>query len=493
VKYGPEHRPKSAPNLTAARLDGSEIALTSFGGDMASLSKEMQEHLVARIRGGVKLMKSTLGNAAWGEGGDFRSQGVVILLAGNSSRSSFVEKVLAEELGLDAAADAGGAPFKVWRPDSDAPFQQVVLYEMPSRTERGVTIVGVTPKTAVALGALKIANNEVHLMRKAQGFSYFLGDLRGFPPKFTAIVPMGTPPADATQPGPHWVQLGRWDTKTPLRVSKEYAAGKMTSNDPRVFLVPTGLPPGLIGRLSVCGHRPGGGRPPPRARRRRDRSAPRSTSPSSCAEPRPCRRHENPEGTIGMWSPEGRKQKAEDLKALSDKVLRYRQLADRFFGYFQPDSDNGRQLRQIRTKLEDLRGRAPGPRQAPRQGRREDRRRRPGEAGQERLPLRVAPEREAPARARPSAAPGAPPWSSQAPRAVWQATVEYYARTRVPAAHQQLLRRARAGQRRALGDPQRAPSSAPQGHATAPAQGTRWTTDRASRRDTAASTSCRRS
>ena len=252
VKFGPEHRPKSAPNLTAARLDGSEIALTSFGGDMGSLSKEMHEHLVARIRGGVKLMKSTLGNAAWGEGGDFRSQGVVILLAGNSSRSSFVEKVLAEELGLDSPADAGGAPFKVWRPDSDALFQQVVLYEMPSRTERGVTIVGVTPKTAVALGALKIANNEVHLMRKAQGFSYFLGDLRGFPPKFTAIVPMGTPPADATQAGPHWVQLGRWDTKTPLRVSKEYAAGKMTSNDPRVFLVPTGLPPGLIGRLAVC-------------------------------------------------------------------------------------------------------------------------------------------------------------------------------------------------------------------------------------------------
>jgi hypothetical protein len=253
VKHGPENKPKTAPSLTAARLDGSEIALTSFGSDMASLTKDMQDHLTARIRGGVKLMKSTLGNAAWGEGGDFKSQGVVILLAGNSSRSAFVEKVLAEELGLDSPAPgAAGAPFKVWRPDSDALFQQVVLYEMPSRTERGVTIVGVTPKTAVALGALKIANNEVHLLRKAQGFSYFLGDLRGFPPKFNALVPMGTPPADPTQPGPHWVQLGRWDTKTPLRVSKEYAAGKMTSNDPRVFLVPTGLPPGLIGRLAVC-------------------------------------------------------------------------------------------------------------------------------------------------------------------------------------------------------------------------------------------------
>ena len=59
-----------------------------------------------------------------------------------------------------------------------------------------------------------------------------------------------------------------------------------------------------------------------------------------------------------MWSPEGRKQKAEELKTLSDKVLRYRQLADRFFGYFQPDSDNGRQLKTIKNKLEDLRSRA---------------------------------------------------------------------------------------------------------------------------------------
>ena len=36
------------------------------------------------------------------------------------------------------------------------------------------------------------------------------------------------------------------------RVSKEYVPGKMTSNDPRVFLVPTGLPPGVIGKLFVC-------------------------------------------------------------------------------------------------------------------------------------------------------------------------------------------------------------------------------------------------
>ena len=69
---------------------------------------------------------------------------------------------------------------------------------------------------------------------------------------FTALVPMGTPPSDPSVTGPHYVEFGRWDTKTPLRVSKEYVAGKMTSNDPRVFLIPTGPPGGVIGRLFVC-------------------------------------------------------------------------------------------------------------------------------------------------------------------------------------------------------------------------------------------------
>jgi hypothetical protein len=59
-----------------------------------------------------------------------------------------------------------------------------------------------------------------------------------------------------------------------------------------------------------------------------------------------------------MWSPEGRKQNAQELRRIADKVLRYRQLADRFAGYFQPDSDNARQLRTLRAKLEDLRARA---------------------------------------------------------------------------------------------------------------------------------------
>jgi hypothetical protein len=59
-----------------------------------------------------------------------------------------------------------------------------------------------------------------------------------------------------------------------------------------------------------------------------------------------------------MWSPEGRKRNAEELRRIADKALRYRQLADRFATYFQPESDNARQLKQLHTKLEDLRARA---------------------------------------------------------------------------------------------------------------------------------------
>lgn len=248
VKAGPTEAPRCAASLVAARLDGSEVALESLGSDLAGLHARLAEHLEARIREGVKLMRSVLRMAPWGgpDGGasDWREQGVVILLAGNSSRSAFVERALAEELGI--------ADLQVWRPGSPAPFQQVVLYETPERVERGVSIVGVTPKTAVALGALKIANHEVHLARRTQGFSYFLGDLRGFPPKFHALVPMGAPAGDPEQAGPHWTAIGRWDSKMPLRVAKEYEPGRMTSSDPRIVLVPTGLPPGAIGTLYAC-------------------------------------------------------------------------------------------------------------------------------------------------------------------------------------------------------------------------------------------------
>jgi hypothetical protein len=244
VKFGPEETLRPAPKLTAARLDGSEVAVTSLGGDLGPVHEDLSAHLSSRIREGIKLMKSMLAITPFGEGGSFLDQGVVILLAGNSSRSRFVERALAEELGIPT--------LKVWRPDSADPFSQVVLYETPQRTERGISIVGVTPKTAVSLGALKIANHEVHLVRRSQGFSYFLGDLKGFPPKFKALVPMGTRVSDPSDLGPHYADFGRWDAKTPLRACKEYEANKMTSSDPRLVLVPTGLPAGAVGRLYVC-------------------------------------------------------------------------------------------------------------------------------------------------------------------------------------------------------------------------------------------------
>lgn len=244
VKFGPGHEPRRVEELPAARLDGSEVRLTSLKTDLPGLHAKLTEHLAGRIRDGVKRMKSMLAVTPWGSDGDWREQGVVILLAGNSSRSEFVERALAEELGIPG--------LKVWRPDSPEPFQQVVLYETPARVERGATIVGVTPKTAVALGALKIANHEVHLVRRTQGFSYFLGDLRGFPPKFQALIPMGAQAADPSVFGPHYVDMGRWDAKMPLRVCREYVPNKMTSNDPRISMIPTGLPSGAVGRLYVC-------------------------------------------------------------------------------------------------------------------------------------------------------------------------------------------------------------------------------------------------
>jgi hypothetical protein len=252
VKFGPGYEPRRAEELTAARLDGSLVRVESINADLPGLHVRLKEHLAARIKDGVKLMKNMLAITRYDDAessggapsGDFREQGVVILLAGNSARSEFVERALAEELQIPELS--------VWRPDSDAPFSHVVLWETAERRDRGATVVGVTPKTAVALGALKIANHEVHLVRRSQGFSYFLGDLRGFPPKFTAILPMGAAAGDPSVFGPHYVDFGRWDSKTPLRASREYVPGKMTSSDPRLSLIPTGLPPGIVGRLYVC-------------------------------------------------------------------------------------------------------------------------------------------------------------------------------------------------------------------------------------------------
>ncbi|MFW5741330.1 MAG: hypothetical protein ACOC1F_13300, partial [Myxococcota bacterium] len=244
VKFKRSNEPKRVEELVAARLDGSEVALTSLKTDLAGLHANLTAHLKDRIRDGARLLSSMLRNTSWGGSGDWKDQCVVLLLAGNSSRSEFVERALAEELEVP--------DMKVWRPGSKTPFQQVVLYETPARVERGVKTVGVTPKTAVALGALRIANREVHLVRRAQGFSYFLGDLRGFPPKFVALVPMGALPADPNEFGPHFVDLGTWDGQKPFRVCKDYEPGKMTGNDPRLSIVPTNLPIEASGHLFVC-------------------------------------------------------------------------------------------------------------------------------------------------------------------------------------------------------------------------------------------------
>jgi hypothetical protein len=58
-----------------------------------------------------------------------------------------------------------------------------------------------------------------------------------------------------------------------------------------------------------------------------------------------------------MWSPDSRKRRAQDLKTLHDKLLRYRQLSERFGGYFPGDSDASRTLGSLRTKMEDLQAR----------------------------------------------------------------------------------------------------------------------------------------
>lgn len=59
-----------------------------------------------------------------------------------------------------------------------------------------------------------------------------------------------------------------------------------------------------------------------------------------------------------MWSPDSRKQRAAELETLGKRITRYRQLTERFAGYFKPESDSARQLQELRHKLEDLQERA---------------------------------------------------------------------------------------------------------------------------------------
>ncbi len=237
--------------LVARRLDDSEVALESLKTDVAGVQQKLSTHLEERIRDGARLLASMIASTPWdgaastgtAPAGSWREKGVVILLAGNSARSEYVERALAQSLDTP--------DLKVWHPGDASPPQGVVLYETPSRMERGAEITGVTPKTAVALGALRIANRDVHLVRAAQRFSYFVGDLRGFPPKFVALLPMGTMPVEAEPFGPHYLDFGAWNGQKPLRVAKEFEAGRMTANDARIISVRTDLPD-VPGRLYVC-------------------------------------------------------------------------------------------------------------------------------------------------------------------------------------------------------------------------------------------------
>ena len=59
-----------------------------------------------------------------------------------------------------------------------------------------------------------------------------------------------------------------------------------------------------------------------------------------------------------MWSPEGRQETARELSKIEGRLARYRQLIQRFSGYFPSESDAGRLLRELDKKLTDLRDRA---------------------------------------------------------------------------------------------------------------------------------------
>lgn len=244
LKFKRENRVRPCPSLELARLDGTEVKVGCFASPPEELHGRLTEHLEGRIEEGARLLASMLKSTPWGGTGDWREKGVLLLLAGNSSRGEYVARALGRALGLPDVP--------VWRPEDAGEPQGVVLFEMPTRKERGVEVLGISPKTAVALGALKIANREVHLVRAQQGFSYFVGDMRGFPPRFQALVPMGTLPGNADEWGPHYVEFGPWDAQKPLRVCAEFEPGKMSSNDPRLRTIATGLPPGSSGKLYVC-------------------------------------------------------------------------------------------------------------------------------------------------------------------------------------------------------------------------------------------------
>lgn len=254
VKFGPRHELARVENLGATDVANQPVTLQSLAGDVAGVQSKLARHLEERIADGARLLANMIASTPWEApgatpaGASWRERGVVILLAGNSARSEYVERALATALGVP--------DLKVWTPQDTAAPAGVVRFETAPRVEKGAEILGVTPKTAVALGALRIANRDVHLVRAAQGFSYFVGDLKGFPPSFAALLPLGTPPADPAAEGPHYIDFGAWNGQKPLRVSREFEAQKMGSTDPRLVSIRLDLPHDARGRLVVCAATP---------------------------------------------------------------------------------------------------------------------------------------------------------------------------------------------------------------------------------------------
>ena len=252
VKFRRENRMARVEHLGARRLDETDVDVTALKDPLPDVQGALSTHLEERIRDGARKLAAMIASAPWEPGaggapaaaGAWRDKGVVILLAGNSSRSEYVERALAQALDTP--------DLKVWTPADDFAPRGVVRYETTARTERGAEILGVTPKTAVALGALRIANRDVHLVRAAQGFGFFVGDLRGFPPKFQALLAMGAPPVNPEPFGAQYVDLGPWNGQKPLRIAREYEPGRMSANDPRVLSVLPEIPADATGRLWIC-------------------------------------------------------------------------------------------------------------------------------------------------------------------------------------------------------------------------------------------------
>ncbi|MCL2823171.1 MAG: hypothetical protein FWD57_04205, partial [Polyangiaceae bacterium] len=81
VKFKRANEPKHVAELTACRLDGSEITVTAFKSDTSRLHGTLSAHLKDRIRDGARLLASMLRNTTWGGTGSWKEQGVVLLLA----------------------------------------------------------------------------------------------------------------------------------------------------------------------------------------------------------------------------------------------------------------------------------------------------------------------------------------------------------------------------------------------------------------------------